>query len=71
MIHKHMETLRTPCPGPSLEEVNRFFIGLDYPLEESEVFFFYYQGLGWRTESGSPLRDWKAAAATWLYNLEN
>jgi hypothetical protein len=54
-----------------LEEVNRFFIGLDYPLEESEVFFFYYQGLGWRTESGSPLRDWKAAAATWLYNLEN
>ncbi|WP_100630078.1 hypothetical protein [Algoriphagus formosus] len=71
MKHDVSEPLRGIYSGPSLEEVNRFFIRSDFPLEEGEVFYYYYQALGWRTESGLPLRDWKAAASDWLWNLEN
>lgn len=65
------ESLRPMIPGPSLEEVNRFFASSDFPSEEGEVFCFYYQALGWRSESGSPIYDWRAAASQWLWNLEN
>ena len=71
MIYDASEQHRPDFPGPSLEEVNRFFSASDFPREEGEVFYFYYQGLGWRSETGSPIRDWRAAASRWLWNLEN
>ena len=71
MKAEQVEFLRPPFGGPSLEEVQSYFSFQDYPLEEGEVFYFYYQAMGWRSESGAPLRDWKHAASKWLWNLEH
>ena len=71
MILEHAEHLRPANGTPSLEEVMNYFSAQDFPLEEGEVFYFYYQGMGWRSESGCPLRDWKHAASRWLWNLEH
>jgi Rps23 Pro-64 3,4-dihydroxylase Tpa1-like proline 4-hydroxylase len=54
-----------------LEEVKGFFVAQDFPLEEGEVFYYYYQAMNWRTESGGPLRDWRSAASQWLWNLDH
>jgi hypothetical protein len=71
MIDNSAELNRPDFPGPSMDEVNGFFNAQNFPTEEGEVFYFYYQALGWRTESGSPVRDWKMAASRWLWNLEH
>lgn len=71
MINEAIELNRSTGEGPSLEEVSGFFARQDFPREEGEVFYFYYQALGWRTESGSLIRDWKHAASRWLWNLEH
>ncbi len=71
MILEQLEHHHPMVGTPSLEEVQSFFSSQDFPLEEGEVFYFYYQGLGWRNESGSPLRDWRSAASRWLWNLEH
>lgn len=55
--------------GPMLEDVRNFFADHESPLEEGEVFFYYYQGLGWRHENGCLIRDWKSVASEWLQNL--
>lgn len=47
---------------PRLEEVNNFFASQDFPAEEGEDFYFYYQTTCWCNENGMPLRDWKSAA---------
>ncbi|WP_297337950.1 hypothetical protein [Algoriphagus sp.] len=65
------ETSRSMFSAPGLEEVKCFFASSDFPSQEGEVFYFYYQALGWRTESGSPIYDWKALASQWVWNLEN
>ncbi|WP_297338462.1 hypothetical protein [Algoriphagus sp.] len=65
------ETSRPMIPAPGLEEVNRFFASSDFPSQEGAVFYFFYQALGWQTESGSPFYDWKALAFQWVWNLEN
>ncbi|MBW3467057.1 hypothetical protein [Arthrospiribacter ruber] len=57
--------------SPDQDQVRNYFRQNDYPLEEADVFFFYYQSLGWRNENGTPLRDWKLAASSWMWNLEN
>ena len=57
--------------GPGLQEVNDFFTAQDFPSEEGEVFYFYYQITGWCNENGMPLGDWKAAASQWLWNLDH
>jgi hypothetical protein len=71
MIADNAEHHRSASGMPSLEEVMNYFSAQDFPLEEGEVFYFYYQGLGWKTETGGPLRNWKHAASRWLWNLEH
>ncbi|WP_200979892.1 hypothetical protein [Echinicola sp. 20G] len=56
---------------PHINEVKSYFRYMNVPDSEAEVFFFYYQGLDWRNESGTPLRDWVMAADQWVWNLEN
>lgn len=56
---------------PSLDQVKAYFNFLHVPISESEVFFFYYQGMDWRNEMGSPIRDWVMIADEWVWNLEN
>lgn len=71
MLAEQINHYRSEFGAPSLEEVRGYFLAQDYPLEEGEVFYFYYQALGWRSETGSPIRDWRSAASRWLWNLEN
>ncbi len=71
MIQDQSEHRNSGPMGPRLEEVNSFFASQDFPREEGEVFYFYYQAMGWRNENGIVLRDWKAAASEWLWNLDH
>jgi hypothetical protein len=56
---------------PTLEQVQAYFNSLHVPAAEAEVFFFYYQGMDWRNETGTPVRDWIMAVDDWVWNLEN
>ncbi|AGA77655.1 hypothetical protein Echvi_1386 [Echinicola vietnamensis DSM 17526] len=56
---------------PKLEEVKSYFNYLHIPEAEAEVFYFYYQGMDWKNETGTPIRDWVMAADEWVWNLEN
>lgn len=56
---------------PKLDHVKIYFSQKNIPESEAEVFFFYYQDMDWKTETGTPVRDWKAAANEWVWNLEN
>ncbi len=56
---------------PTLEQVQAYFNSLQVPASEGEVFYFYYQGMDWRNEMGSAIRDWVMAADDWVWNLEN
>jgi hypothetical protein len=71
MKAEQVEHYRPVFGAPSLEEVRGFFVAQDFPLEEGEVFYYYYQAMNWRTESGGPLRDWRSAASQWLWNLDH
>ncbi|SIT10406.1 hypothetical protein [Belliella pelovolcani] len=57
--------------SPNLELIKSFFLERDSSVEEAELFFFYYEALGWRSDIGAPILDWKAAARQWLWNLDN
>ena len=56
---------------PTLEQVQAYFNSLQVPASEAEVFYFYYQGMDWRNESESPIRDWIMIADDWVWNPEN
>jgi len=71
-----MDQLQTSCNfgrivPPRLDEIKNFFSERAVPIAEAEVFFYYYQAMGWHTETGMPIHNWKEAADEWLYNLEN
>ena len=52
---------------PTLEEVKSYFLLAGFPEKEARKFFFHYQAVGWII-SGSPIRDWHAAAEKWNEN---
>ena len=56
---------------PTLEQVKAYFNFLHVPASEAEVFYFYFQAMDWRNETGTPIRDWVMAADDWVWNLEN
>jgi hypothetical protein len=37
----------------------------NYPINEGEAFFDHYQALGWLTNAGMAIVDWKAKMRTW------
>jgi len=56
--------------GPDVEKVRSFFANRKCPIEEADLFYYYYQSMEWSYENGSPVRDWELAADEWLFNLE-
>lgn len=50
---------------PTVEQINAYFqeIGFD---ESPNSFFDYYESKGW-VVGNSPMKDWKAAARTWMH----
>ncbi|TVP54458.1 MAG: hypothetical protein EA341_00175 [Mongoliibacter sp.] len=63
------ENFRLDIPG--IEQVRSYFQKMDCPVEEAEVFYYYYQSLDWRNENGTILRDWRSVAINWMWNLED
>lgn len=54
-----------PC-APQFEEVSEFFIDNGSTTRYANQFMRYYEGLGWRTKSGSPIINWKPIALNWI-----
>jgi hypothetical protein len=55
--------------NPNLEEVKSYFRLAGFPEHEADKFFFHYEAVGWLI-SGSPIRNWQAAAKKWNKNIK-
>lgn len=53
---------------PSLEEVLIFFKENEFPEQEAEKFFNYFQSNGWKVGGKAPMKDWQAASRNWMLN---
>lgn len=53
---------------PTIREVEAHFQDKGQPVE-AERFFFYYESNGWKVGK-NPMKNWKAAAANWIKNLD-
>lgn len=47
------------------EQILEYCKEQDYPISEGESFYDYYQALGWQTNAGMGIADWKAKMRTW------
>lgn len=63
-------------PQPTLEQVRECFRAnraaerlSDWEYEAAQ-FFSYYDGLGWRTGSGAPIRRWQSFVISWVARKE-
>ncbi|MCH7415431.1 hypothetical protein MM213_18165 [Belliella sp. R4-6] len=54
---------------PTIGQVRSFFCERNVPLEEAELFFYFHESIGWRTDRGTPILDWKPLAKKWIGNL--
>jgi hypothetical protein len=54
--------------APTLEEVFIFFKGKEFPEQEAEKFYNYFQSNGWKVGGKTPMKDWQAAARNWMLN---
>ena len=50
-------------PRPTLEEVRAYISEKGYPVD-AERFYSYYESNGWKVGK-NPMKNWKAAVATW------
>ena len=70
---KHMETATETITEninrtPKLEEVIKFFESNDYPKEEAEKFWSYYDSLGWENNRGGVIKNWQSKVIGWMNN---
>lgn len=56
------------CTPPSLQCIKIFFAQKGLPAKTAEGFFQYHQAKKWKTERGSPIRNWKAVANNWIWS---
>ncbi|MCH7398022.1 hypothetical protein MM236_08480 [Belliella sp. DSM 107340] len=54
---------------PAIGQIQSFFYERKVPLEEAELFYYFHESVGWRTDSGVPILDWKPFAKQWIGNL--
>ena len=56
---------------PDESELSNFFIELNWPEDQgltARKFIDYYAQGGWKLSNGNAMKDWKAAARTWIRN---
>lgn len=53
--------------SPGLEEVENYFNGRlpDWEMQ-ARLFYYHFEGVGWRTASGTKIRDWESKADYWI-----
>lgn len=60
---------------PSLKEVEAFFRQSAAQLptwqDEAKIFFYHYDGLGWRNTHGVKIRNWDSFANKWIFDKIN
>ncbi|HWB26319.1 MAG TPA: hypothetical protein VG738_12600 [Chitinophagaceae bacterium] len=55
---------------PPLFFVQVYFNQKGRTLPEATMFFQYYSSNKWTTPKGKKIRDWKAAANNWIWNIK-
>lgn len=56
---------------PLPEHVKIYFIQKGLSEKEGDTFFKHFKCLEWKTDSGVPVRNWKALANEWIWNLQH
>lgn len=52
---------------PNLNEVKDYFNGrMQQWQQNAELFYYYFDGIGWKTASGRPIINWKSKADYWI-----
>jgi len=54
---------------PTFQFVNIYFIQKGRKQVEAKAFFGFYSANNWTTPKDKKVRDWKAAASDWIWNL--
>lgn len=52
--------------APELDEVVSYFASRAIPKETAELFFYHYDGLGWKTGKGVKVANWESIANRWI-----
>ena len=52
-------------PRPTHEECQAFFKEKGYKINDGSQFFYYWESMGWKRQSG-PIQVWKSAANQWM-----
>lgn len=56
---------------PLREEVNAYFIEMQWPSQEADKFFNHYESNGWLVGGKSPMLNWQASAEKWMSNVKD
>jgi len=66
-----------PNPGygnivpPVLTHVIIYFLQKGASTKEAESFYEHFNNADWTTLSGTPVRNWKALANEWIWDLQH
>ena len=63
--------IKPGCRIPTLNQVRLYFLAHRFGIEEGDIFFYFQLSTFWRSQSGDRIGDWKKAAKSWMWNLEN
>jgi len=55
---------------PILIHVIVYFDQHGIGVKEAEAFFYYQTAHNWKTQSGTPIKNWKTVAANWIFNIQ-
>ncbi len=53
---------------PTINQVQFYFQGLQFPDLEAKKFFNYFESIGWLVGGKTAMSDWQAAARNWMLN---
>jgi hypothetical protein len=55
---------------PSLDNILSFFQNEKYAEKEGRKFYYHYEANGWKVSGKSPMKNWAAAAHSWMLKTE-
>ena len=54
---------------PILPHVQIYFDQKGLSIKEAEAFYYYQNAHGWKTEAGTPIKNWKVVASNWIWDM--
>ncbi|RKR80724.1 hypothetical protein BDD43_0856 [Mucilaginibacter gracilis] len=55
---------------PILPHVLIYFDQQGMSTREAEAFFHYQAAHQWKTQAGTPIKNWKTVAGNWIYDIQ-